>query len=101
VVEWYEVHGFGETVNDGEQHRLAVDAREALDEVHTQISPNRRGDLKGAEKTGRLQVFGFIPLANWAGAHEVLDGDACTRYVEISPKLMHHLGDALMASSMG
>jgi hypothetical protein len=46
-------------------------------------------------------VFGFIPLANWAGAHEVLDSGACTRYVEISPKLMHHLGDALMVSSMG
>jgi hypothetical protein len=46
MAEWYEVRSLGQAVNHSEQHRLVVDARETLDEVHAQISPNHRGTLE-------------------------------------------------------
>jgi hypothetical protein len=83
VAEQDEVRGLREAVNDSEQHRVAVDAQESLNDVHAEVSPNCRGQLKRPKETSWLQVLCLVALAHQARAHEVLDGGACTHDVEV------------------
>jgi hypothetical protein len=43
---------FGESVDDGEDRRLAADARKSLHEIHQDVRPHGVGDLYGLEQAG-------------------------------------------------
>jgi hypothetical protein len=63
VADGDEVRHLGKPVNHREGHELAIDAREALHEVHRDISPHDGWHIEGLEKAGRVKVFALILLA--------------------------------------
>jgi hypothetical protein len=87
----------GEPVHHREDHRLAMDARKALNEVHSDVSPHRGRHREGLEKTGGLKMFCLVPLACEAGAHEILHEHAIAWHMEIGAEPEHGLLGSFVA----
>jgi hypothetical protein len=101
VAEGDEVRILGEAVDDSKDHRLPMDLREALDEVHGDVGPHLGRHLKQLEQTSRLRGWRLVALARDAGTNVVLDECSITQDVEFLAQAVKSLLDLLMASRMG
>ena len=84
VTEGDEVSIFGEAIHHRQDHRLAVDFRQALNEIHGDVSRHLGRHIQGLQEACRLRGRRLIPLTGVAGADEVMNQVSIARYVEVS-----------------
>jgi len=101
VAEGDEVRIFGEPVDDGEDDRLAADARESFHEVECDILPYRCGHRKRLEETGGMQMFCLVALAGGAAVNVVAHQTVGAGVVERGAQPVQGLLNTLMSRTMG
>lgn len=74
VAEGNEVRVLGEAVDDGEDNRLALNLRKALNEIQRDIAPNKRRYRQRLEQTRRVEVFPLATLTSRALSDELANG---------------------------
>ena len=100
VAERNKMHILGEAIDHREDDRLAADLGQALDEVHRNIHPHLRRNVKGLQQPGGLQCLRLVALARAVGTYPVLEQGMIARHVEVGVEAMEHLLSTLMARRM-
>jgi hypothetical protein len=100
VYQWDEVSHLGEPVDHGEDHRVAVDTRQTLDEVHGWINPYCARQVQRLEQAGRLQLLCLVALTDVARLDEILDRSVHHRHEEVCTEVVHRFLDSLVPCPM-
>jgi hypothetical protein len=62
VIEHDEVRVLGEVVDDGQHHRLAINAGKTFHDVHRNVNPDQRRNVEELDEAGRVEVLRPVPL---------------------------------------
>jgi hypothetical protein len=100
VTDGHEVGVLGKPIDDGEDHRLAIDTRKALDEIHGHMCPNGAGHVERLEQARWVQVFDLIPLLDRTGPDMFLNHRSGTGNIEVMLQAVERLLRALMSHVM-
>jgi hypothetical protein len=83
AAECDEVCILREVINDHEDDRLAIDAREPLDEVHRNVDPHQHWGVERLQEPRWVQVFDLVLLARQVGPDIVIHRRSRTEDVEV------------------
>jgi hypothetical protein len=73
MVKIIEMSIFGKTINHHHDDCLVVGFKEAHNEIHSDIPPNRWGNWKGLECAKGFDCFAFVALINIRFNHKGVD----------------------------
>jgi hypothetical protein len=86
----------GEAIDHREDDRLAMDLRQALNEVHQDVRPHLGRHIKGLQQASRLKCLYLVALARAAGTNIILYQGAVAWDEKITPEALQCLLDAFM-----